>query len=599
METREGIFIFYRNQLEKLSSKQDKLRLASAKIGWLRLFVFLVFASLVYGGFALNSWFFAASLIVFILFLLLIKLHLQKQFEKELGETKIKIIKNEIESLNYKPGLWYNGEKYHQANSYSYDLDIFGEFSFFHYVNRCGTEAGEKKLANSILHPLTKKEEICPKQLAIKEMTEKTDFRAEWQGLGLMLPQRTEIKHTLRENLSFKSEFIHSGIIKFLLFLAPLQIAASLIYYFYSNVYQPVLYSFLINLTIAGFFLRKINARQKAVDGLQKVMNSYSRMIHRFTNEKWETEMNQKNAHELRSAEKAFSELADISEWFDRRMNVIAGVLFNGFAVYDLHCAIRLEKWKEKFNDKCFGWFDLVSETDAIQSMATYAFNHPEFTYPSFNESQNFYAEQMAHPLIPFQKNIANDFTSSLPEKIILITGSNMSGKSTFLRTVGLNAVIAQCGLPVNAKKMEITPMPVLTSLRQTDNLHENVSLFHAELLRLKFIRNHLKNRQPTLVLIDEMLRGTNSEDKLAGSQKLIEELTHENSLTLIATHDLELGKLEQKYNGSIRNACFESIIDNNELYFDYKLKQGIARNKNATFLLNKMNIIGNNEIKA
>jgi hypothetical protein len=589
----------YQFRLEDLKQKLNHLKRNASLIGWIRLFVFLLLVFSIYFGFTISNYLFNATLLFTSIFLFLIKLHLQKQFEKELGETKIKIIKNEIESLNYKPGLWYNGEKYHQANSYSYDLDIFGEFSFFHYVNRCGTEAGEKKLANSILHPLTKKEEICPKQLAIKEMTEKTDFRAEWQGLGLMLPQRTEIKHTLRENLSFKSEFIHSGIIKFLLFLAPLQIAASLIYYFYSDVYQPVLYSFLINLTIAGFFLRKINARQKAVDGLQKVMSSYSRMIHRFTNEKWETEMNQKNAHELRSAEKAFSELADISEWFDRRMNVVAGVLFNGFAVYDLHCAIRLEKWKEKFNDKCFGWFDLVSETDAIQSMATYAFNHPEFTYPSFNESQNFYAEQMAHPLIPFQKNIANDFTSSLPEKIILITGSNMSGKSTFLRTVGLNAVIAQCGLPVNAKKMEITPMPVLTSLRQTDNLHENVSLFHAELLRLKFIRNHLKNRQPTLVLIDEMLRGTNSEDKLAGSQKLIEELTHENSLTLIATHDLELGKLEQKYNGSIRNACFESIIDNNELYFDYKLKQGIARNKNATFLLNKMNIIGNNEIKA
>lgn len=599
METREGIFIYYRTQFKELNSKQDKLRTESAKIGWLRLFVFLAFACFIYFGFAFNSWFFAASAVLFIVFLMLIKLHLQKQFEKELGEAKIKIIKNEIESLSYKPGLWYNGEKYHHANSFSYDLDIFGEFSFFHYLNRCGTEAGEKKLANWILHPLTDKTNIINRQLSVKEITEKTDFRLEWQGLSLMLPERNEMKHTLRENLSFNNEFIHSALIKSLLIFAPLQITASLIYYFYSDTYQPLLYSFLLNLTIAGFYLRKINARQKAVDGLQKIMNSYSRMIRCFTNEKWDTAINKNNADELRTAELAFSELANISEWFDRRMNVVAGVLFNGFAVYDLHCAVRLEKWKEKYNDKCFNWFDLVSETDVIQSMATYAFNHPEFTYPEFSASQNFITRQLAHPLIPSQNNIANDFTSALPEKILLITGSNMSGKSTFLRTIGLNVVLAECGLPVNAQKMEFTPMPVLTSLRQTDNLHENVSLFHAELLRLKFIRNHLKNGQPTLVLIDEMLRGTNSEDKLTGSQKLIEELTNENCLTIIATHDLELGKLEQKYSGIIRNACFESIIENNELFFDYKLKSGVARNKNATFLLNKMNIIGNTETKA
>jgi DNA mismatch repair ATPase MutS len=167
-----------------------------------------------------------------------------------------------------------------------------------------------------------------------------------------------------------------------------------------------------------------------------------------------------------------------------------------------------------------------------------------------------------------------------------------MSGKSTFLRTVGVNLVLAQAGLPVNAKSMDFSPMHIQTSLKQSDNLHENVSLFHAELLRMKSIRNHMKKGELTLVLLDEMLRGTNSEDKLFGSRQLIEELLEENIFGLIASHDLELGKLEDKYPGKLRNACFESVITGNELIFDYKLKPGIARNKNATFLLKKMEII-------
>ena len=315
-------------------------------------------------------------------------------------------------------------------------------------------------------------------------------------------------------------------------------------------------------------------------------------MIEYFLAEEWKSETLQSKSSEITEAKIAFSELANISEWFDRRANIVVAVTFNAYTLYDLHCATRLEKWKSKYASKIDLWFSAIAEIESCQSLGTFAYNHPEFHIPNINTEPKISAEELAHPLIPADKNIHNDIYFAHPEKIILITGSNMSGKSTFLRTVGVNLVLAQAGLPVNAKRMDFSPMHIQTSLKQSDNLHENVSLFHAELLRLKSIREHLKKGELTLVLLDEMLRGTNSEDKLYGSRELIEELLEENIFGLIASHDLELGKLEEKYPKKLRNACFESVITGNDLIFDYKLKSGIARNKNATFLLKKMEII-------
>lgn len=596
MKSNLSIYDYYQSKLDQLQKGQKKLRLAAAKIGWLRLLLFLTLAICIWLGFSNNPLFFIGAFLSLAGFLFLVKIHLQKQFEKELGEQKIKIVENELNCLKYEPGLWYNGEKFHSASSFSNDLDIFGQYSVFHYINRCATEKGQQYLAQFLLDVSTDQQSILQRQEAVAEMHQKPDYRLQWQGLSLLLPDKKDIAQKLNENLSFKNEFVSSTLVKVLLFIAPLIAFGSTIFYFITDVWQPMFYAIILNLTIAGFFLSKINKRQRSVDGLQKLMNAYSGMISAYLEEKWNSEILKQDLNEMQEATQAFAELANISEWFDRRMNVVAGVLFNGFILYDLHCAIRLEKWKNKYASKCDKWFNTIAAIDSFQSLGNFSFNHPEFNLPQITDKPEISAIQLAHPLIPADKNIANDFSTSHPEKIILITGSNMSGKSTFLRTVGLNLVLAQAGLPVNAKKMDFHPLHILTSLKQTDNLHENVSLFHAELLRLKGIREFLKKGQLSLVLLDEMLRGTNSEDKLVGSRKLIEELAEENIFALIASHDLELGKLEEKYPGKIRNACFESVITNDELIFDYQLKKGVARNKNATFLLKKLKVI--NETK-
>jgi DNA mismatch repair ATPase MutS len=198
----------------------------------------------------------------------------------------------------------------------------------------------------------------------------------------------------------------------------------------------------------------------------------------------------------------------------------------------------------------------------------------------------------MGHPLIPASRRIANDLTVGRNESLILVTGSNMSGKTTFLRTLGVNLLMAECGLPVCATSFRFTPLHLLTSLRISDSLQEQTSYFMAELKKLQKIIGQLHTGAPALVLIDEILRGTNSEDKTFGSEQFIRKLLGHRCLSLFATHDLSLGELEHQLPGRISNYCFESVIENNELHFDYRLQRGIAHNRNASFLMEKMNII-------
>jgi DNA mismatch repair ATPase MutS len=228
-----------------------------------------------------------------------------------------------------------------------------------------------------------------------------------------------------------------------------------------------------------------------------------------------------------------------------------------------------------------------------LNSLSAYAFNHPSYCFPELDEgSQRIIAASMAHPLISEYEAVPNDLEMDGKNKLLLVTGSNMSGKSTFLRTTGINLVLAQCGAPVCATKFLFSPMRILSSIRISDSLQEHTSFFMAELKRLKEIITALETHQPALVLIDEVLRGTNSSDKTHGSQALIKKLIRYNCLGLFATHDLSLSELESVYPDAVGNYCFESRIENDELIFDYKVKHGVAMNKNATFLMQKMGII-------
>jgi DNA mismatch repair ATPase MutS len=235
----------------------------------------------------------------------------------------------------------------------------------------------------------------------------------------------------------------------------------------------------------------------------------------------------------------------------------------------------------------------VVAEIECLNSFSTFRFNNPDYCFPSVSEgSLVIEAKQIAHPLIPEKERVPNDFAIGIKDRLQLITGSNMSGKTTFLRTIGVNLLLARCGAPVCAGYFCFSPMLILTSIRISDSLQEHTSYFMAELKRLKQIILSLQKDQTALVLVDEILRGTNSEDKTQGSRQFIRKLLQYHCVALFATHDLSLSVLENEYPGAVANYCFESIIKDNELDFDYTLQKGVAKNKNASFLMKKMEII-------
>jgi len=294
------------------------------------------------------------------------------------------------------------------------------------------------------------------------------------------------------------------------------------------------------------------------------------------------------------NAYKSIGSLAKLSSFFDQRLNLLVNLFLNSILLYDLHCIIALEQWKRKHSKDFPQWLQVVGDIECLNALASFAFNNPSFVFPAIAQGPAIIirAEQMGHPLIGQGERVSNDFDPGAATKLLLVTGSNMSGKTTFLRTLGVNLVLAQCGAPVCAASFEFSPMQLLTSIRVSDSLQEHTSYFMAELKRLQYIIETLKGGQPALVLIDEILRGTNSEDKTYGSEQYIMQLIKYNCITLFATHDLALATMEETYKGVIRNYCFESVIRNNELYFDYKLQKGIAKNKNASFLMKQMGII-------
>ncbi|MES1159380.1 MAG: hypothetical protein ABUM51_01350 [Bacteroidota bacterium] len=319
-------------------------------------------------------------------------------------------------------------------------------------------------------------------------------------------------------------------------------------------------------------------------------------------------------------ADRAIRKLARLSSYFDQQLNAVVSFLLNNLFAYNLHGLITLEKWKASNRTSFPQWIDAVGNIECLNSLASFAFNNPGYAYPVTHDpaARDFQspagstasghaqsspvtpasvdlhlsATGLAHPLIPAGERVPNDVTIGSLERLMLVTGSNMSGKTTFLRTIGVNLLLAQCGAPVGATSFSFTPMQILTSLRISDSLQEQTSYFMAELKKLQRIIHQLQSGQPALVLIDEILRGTNSEDKTYGSEQFIRKLLTYSCLSLFATHDLSLGQLEDEKPGLISNYCFESIIEDGELHFNYQLQRGIARNRNASFLMKKMEII-------
>jgi len=281
----------------------------------------------------------------------------------------------------------------------------------------------------------------------------------------------------------------------------------------------------------------------------------------------------------------------------EQQFNLIISFFGQGLGLYSLFYAYSVESWIKKYGDDVAGWFSAIAQFDAYITLGTYAFNHPDHTYPTLVQGDTVLSgEEVGHPLVDPEKNVLNDFEIG-KGRFCIVTGANMAGKSTFLRAVGLQIVMANMGLPVKGREVLYNPVRLLTSMRSSDSLADETSYFYAELKRLKYIVEELE-KDDCFVILDEILKGTNSVDKAEGSRLFMDKLLDLPARGLIATHDLSLCEMQADYPNKIFNYSFEVEFRKNELHFDYTLREGVCQNMNARFLLQKMGLTKSTEPK-
>jgi len=586
---------------DKITTAQTRIGLTQTRINAVaigRLVAFLGLAVAIYYQSRYPSTPLLITLLLLaVLFIFLVRIHLQLKDQQALWEQLLLINTNEHDLLDNKPNRFPDGAAFLNSESYLDDLDVFGPASLFHMLNRTTTSHGLAALADLLRHPLRRAPDILDEQAAIRSLAGQTDIRQLLTAKGRLAGETEGTLQSLESWLSTPSLLYSRRGWRFFLPCLALYNMASLLLYLITDNYHPLLAGIALSWLFVGIHSKYINSQHTLISRKQAVLDQYASILSVFNT------ASSQNAARLQrlqtdsvAAHTAIRRLSRLAAFFDQRINVVVNILLNSLFAYDLHCMIALEKWKETNKTAFPRWVTAVGDIERLNSLATFAFNNPEYAYPTPLEPAAsgllITATQVAHPLIPQKERVANDFTIGRDDRLVLVTGSNMSGKTTFLRTLGINLLLAECGTPVCAESFSFTPMHLLTSLRISDSLQEHTSYFMAELKKLQRIIHRLEQGEPALVLIDEILRGTNSEDKTYGSEQFIRKLVQHPCLSLFATHDLTLGSLEEEMPGIIRNYCFESVIEEGNLYFNYRLQQGIARNRNASFLMKKMDII-------
>lgn len=529
-------------------------------------------------------------------FIFLMKIHSKVSFQRLLAETLLKINQNEIAFLKREKTPFENGVEFIDFHHpYAYDLDIFGDHSLFQNLNRTASFIGKKTLAELLLHTLPETE-ILENQEAINELKSKIDWRQEFQALAILSQDSKQSYEAIKHWTSFTNNSLPKVLVA-LSFILPITFFGFLTAYFITSktiILSYLTYVFIANLIVLGRAVKRIQSEIAKADNVANIIKQYSLLIEKIEKESFQSkkllylqaQLNFKNA-------KASQHLKQLSELFSRMdtiNNFVTATLFNGTFLFNLHVLRALLKWKEDYASEMNHWVSIIGEIEALNSLANLAYNNDDFVFPEINSEYKIEFKNLSHTLLNPATRIGND-TQFHPQSFVILTGSNMSGKSTFLRSLGINMVLSGIGSVICASKAKVHPLPVLVSMRLSDSLSDSESYFFAEIKRLKQIMDALEN-QPAFVLLDEILRGTNSDDKRNGTIEVVKKIISKKAIGAIATHDIEVCLTTNEYPEILTNQCFEVEIQNNDLHFDYKLRNGICRNKSATFLMQKMNVI-------
>lgn len=591
----------YLNQAASLRTEVEKEKKVLFIIAALRLIVFIGGIIFIYMSFDLSKYLGFAVLVFFVaIFLFLLRCDALHSSHKVYLENLELINLNEAKALDGDFSMFNDGSTFiRNDHDFTYDADIFGTSSLFQYLCRTCTGYGSQVLAGWLSDPYTVSISLAKRQETIKEMSGKDQWRKSFLATGMNRTLDESQISGLTSWLSKEDLINTSAYRKVIMWLLPVLNLLSLGIVIAGLVsYTVFIVFFLLSLFTVIINLKKTSAMHAELTGRFRFIDSLGKLLGLIDSESFDSSLinNMKTGiiGRDRSAVNAAGELGRIINSFDSRLNVIVGFVLNGLLLWDLHCVRRLEKWKMIYREQFPLWLKMIGQTDALISLGNYTFNNREFAFPDISQDGTtvFKAGQLGHPLIHMEGRVCNDFFLDEKGKIYIITGANMAGKSTFLRSVAVNYVLAMTGAPVCAEKLVFTPLKLFTSMRTTDSLSSNESYFYAELKRLRILKQKLQEGESLFFLLDEILKGTNSEDKSQGSKIFIDKLISLGGTGLIATHDLSLGELEERYPGRIMNKCIEVEIDGEKINFDYILRDGIAKNRNAVLLMRQMGIL-------
>lgn len=573
-----------------LSQLQKKATLLSwSRIVFFATAVYLFYLMMYQRNESLGWWAFLALVV----FIVAVNRYLKLQAKIKYHKTYQQINDDEIAFLEGTK-TFANGEEFQNPqHAFSYDLDLFGRNSIFQFINRTGTFLGKNQLAQD-LQTISFKERIQHRQEAIQELAIKIDFRQQFQTLAHLADTSEQEDQAIKNWSTSKAEQPNS-LFKVFAILVPVLFFVSfiaLIFDLHPLATKLTTFFFSMNLLLSGlmsgFISKEIGKSDKIANSLQQ----YAQMIEVFETTQFQSKALQNIQSKLKTtdeqATKVMSDLANLFEKLNTIANLFIFIAFNGTFQYHFWVYQRLLQWKQKNQNYLWNWIQVIGEVESLNSLANFAYNNQEYTYPQISNEIKF--TQLGHPLLSKEKRVRNSIDFS-KQSFVILTGSNMSGKSTFLRTVGINLVLSYVGAPIDAEKAVVSPLPLWVSMRLTDSLSDSESFFFAEVKRLKEIVTAAE-KQPIFVLLDEILKGTNSDDKKTGTVGVIEKLHQYQVKGMIATHDLEVCATTDNYPNDMVNKRFEVEIINNELHFDYTLKDGICQNKNATFIMKKMEII-------
>lgn len=589
----------YQGKLDNAQRESERIKKRILHISLLRVFIFIAgFVALCMGYDQGGVIICGILLVALIPFLLLIKLHNRLYHQKDWYEASIRHYRAELASLTNDYSAFDGGKEWIDAlHPFSLDLDVFGEHSLFQCLNRTCTPFGKDTLSRWLRQPLDNKVEIESRQQAIQELGRYNDFRETFRITGCLYKDDKTTMEDLKKWIEAPSVFLQKKSNQWICWAVP----GINILLFTLGMFGVISMSWFglvfCTFTIASSnLIRKITRIQESYNKTLKMLSTYAHLIELADKQSMKSTLlvSLKQGFES-NGKKAPEVLGVLSKELDRldlRNNLILYALLEGSMFWQLRQMLRIERWKQEYGTHLLQWLEALGKLDALCALGTFAFNHPEYTYPNLtDEPFVFQAKDMGHPLMPRQQCVVND--ADIPQRpyFLIITGANMAGKSTYLRTIGCNYILACIGAPVCCSSLRIYPAHLMTSLRTSDSLANNESYFFAELKRLQQILERLKKGEEMFIILDEILKGTNSMDKQKGSFSLVKQLLRLKANGIIATHDLLLGELKQHFPNEISNYCFEADIQNDELTFSYKLKEGIAQNMNACFLMQKMGI--------